>query len=139
MKVKLDENLPYRLVEALSRLGHEADTVSRERLVGRPDADVWKAAQETGRFLVTQDLDFSDLRRFEPGTHSGLLLVRIRAPGRNLLFERVRTVFQTEDVEAWRGCFVVATEHKLRIRRPGGFGVKEGRAAYPAGSRLGRR
>ncbi|MGH7149790.1 MAG: DUF5615 family PIN-like protein [Planctomycetota bacterium] len=136
MKVKLEENLPFRLVEALSRLGHDVDTVYRERLVGRPDPDVWTAAQETGRLLVTQDLDFPDLRRFEPGTHSGLLLVRLRAPGRNLLFERVRAVFQTEEVEGWRGCFVVVTDRKLRIRRPGGFRVQEGRVAYPAGTRV---
>ena len=118
MKFKLDENLPDRLVAVLTGLGHDADTVRAEELTGRADADVWSAAQAVQRFLITQDLDFSDVRRYTPGTHAGLLLVRLSRPGRNALFERVLTVFQTERVEEWTGCLVVATEQKIRIRRP---------------------
>jgi hypothetical protein len=36
----------------------------------------------------------------------------------NALVERVSTVFQTERVEEWTGCLVVATEQKIRSRRP---------------------
>jgi Domain of unknown function (DUF5615) len=50
---------------------------------------VWQAAQEGRRFLITQDLDFSDVRRYAPGTHHGLLLVRLPQPGRTALFERI--------------------------------------------------
>ena len=63
MTIKLDENLPERLVAALAALGHDVDTVRAEHLAGRDDPDVWAAAQATGRFLITQDLDFSDVRR----------------------------------------------------------------------------
>jgi len=118
VKIKLDENLPDRLVAVLTRLGHNVDTVRTEQLTGRADPDVWNAAQAAQRFLITQDLDFSDIRRYTPGTHAGLLLVRLTRPGRNALFERVSTVFQTEKIEDWTGCLVVATEQKIRIRRP---------------------
>ena len=118
MKIKLDENLPERLVTILTGLGHNVDTVRTEQLTGRADPDVWSAAQAAQRFLITQDLDFSDVRRYTPGTHAGLLLVRLTRPGRNALFERVSTVFQTEKIEDWTGCLVVATEQKIRIRRP---------------------
>jgi predicted nuclease of predicted toxin-antitoxin system len=118
VKIKLDENLPDRLVAVLTGLGHNVDTVRTEQLTGRADPDVWSAAQAAQRFLITQDLDFSDVRRYTPGTHAGLLLVRLTRPGRNVLFERVSTVFQTEKIEDWTGCLVVATEQKIRIRRP---------------------
>lgn len=118
MRIKLDENLPRRLAQELTRLGHDADTVPEEGLGGRTDQDVWLAAQRSGRFLITQDLDFSDLRRFTPGTHLGLLLVRLRNAGRLSIVLRVRTLFETEAVETWKGCFVVATERKIRVRRP---------------------
>lgn len=130
MKIKLDENLPTRLVAVLAEHGHDADTVEQERLKGRPDSEVWQAVQKAGRFLVTQDLDFSDVRRFQPGMHHGLLLVRLHEPGRNALMQRVRAIFQAEDVESWRGCFVVVTELKLRIRRPGPGRVQETAAKY---------
>ena len=118
MKIKLDENLPDRLVAVLTGLGHNVDTVRTEQLTGRADPDVWSAAQAAQRFLITQGLDFSDVRHYTPGTHAGLLLVRLTRPGRNALFERVSTVFQTEKIEDWTGCLVVATEQKIRIRRP---------------------
>ena len=118
MKIKLDENLPDRLVSILTGLAHDVDTVRGEQLTGRADSDVWSAAQAAQRFLITQDLDFSDIRRYTPGTHAGLLVVRLSRPSRNALFERLSRVFQTEKGEEWTGCLVVATEQKIRIRRP---------------------
>ncbi len=49
MKAKLDENLPATLAPALSALGHDIDTVPTEGLVGRPDNEVWQAAQRVLR------------------------------------------------------------------------------------------
>ena len=117
MRIKLDENLPVRLVDDLRGMGHDVDTTHDEKLDGLPDATVWDAAQQAGRFLVTQDLDFSDARRYVPGTHCGLLLVRLGDPGRDALLDRIRGVFQTEAVESWMGCIVSATEIKIRVRR----------------------
>lgn len=118
MKVKLDENLPVGLVAQLAALGHDVDTVQSEGLAGMPDLPVWEATQRDGRFLVTQDLDFSDARQFVPGSHQGLLLVRLLRPGGLALTRRVVELFTSEPVESWVGCVVVATEIKLRIRRP---------------------
>jgi len=119
VRIKLDENLPARLAGYLEGLGHETDTVPDEGLTGADDARVWDATQQEHRFFITQDLDFSDLRRYAPGSHHGLLLVRLRDPGREALYLRVRSLFDEEQVEDWVGCFVVVTEHKIRIRRPG--------------------
>lgn len=116
MKIKLDENLPSGLAGALADLGHDVDTVLEEGLAAENDDKVWQAAQLAGRLLVTQDLDFSDIRRFQPGTHFGIVLVRLRDPSRTALVERVRGLFASEPVEEWLGCFVVAPEHKLRVR-----------------------
>ncbi len=118
MRIKLDENLPLRLASALRSRGHDVDTVGEERLVGSMDSAIWAAVQEAERFLITQDLDFSDIRKFAPGTHHGILLVRLAAPGREALLARVDRLFETEDVESWRGCFVVVGERKIRVRRP---------------------
>ena len=58
MKIKLDENLPHQLVQLLTDLGHDVDTVPAEHLAGRDDDVVWAAAQTAGRFPVTQDSRF---------------------------------------------------------------------------------
>lgn len=89
MKIKLDENLPSALVYRLQALGHEVDTVPGEHLTGCNDEEVWLAAQRDERFLITQDLDFSDIRRYKPGTHMGLCSFALRTlaalPWRNAL------------------------------------------------------
>ena len=118
MKIKLDENMPGQMVSVLANLGHNVETVIQEGMAGYPDGNIWRRAQQEGRFLITQDLDFSDINIFAPGTHHGILLVRMHSPGRLALTLRVRTLFESEDVSDWDGCFVVASDRKLRIRRP---------------------
>jgi len=118
MKLKLDENLPASLVVVLRGLGHDVDTVPEEGLAGCHDDGVWAGCQHAGRFLVTQDLDFSDIRRFTPGDHCGLLVVRLGTPGARALCRLIETLFREEDVASWQSCVVVATARKLRIRRP---------------------
>jgi hypothetical protein len=58
------------------------------------------------------------VRKFRPGTHCGILLVRLREPGRLALTVAVRQVFAMQDVSGWQGCFIVLTQRKLRILRP---------------------
>lgn len=118
MKIKLDENLPSSLAAALRNVGRDVDAVGDEGLSGAVDDDVWAAAQRDGRFLVTQDLDFSDIRKFTPGTHAGLLLVRVPDVEQWRVGEYVIAWLQGSDVESWRGCFVVGTPAKLRVVRP---------------------
>jgi predicted nuclease of predicted toxin-antitoxin system len=118
MKIKLDENLPLRLAILLTELGHEAHTVHDERLTGRPDSEIWDASQKESRFLITQDIDFSDIPKFTPGSHHGILLMRLHSPNRQNLVDRIVELFQRERVVGWEGCFVVATERKIRVLRP---------------------
>jgi predicted nuclease of predicted toxin-antitoxin system len=115
MRIKLDENLPSQPATPLSDLGHDVDTVPQEGLRGRKDPVIWQAAQDAGRLLITQDLDFSDIRRFRPGTHHGILLLRLRMPGRVALTSRLLSIFRTEKVNSWHGCFVVVTDRKVRV------------------------
>ena len=118
MKIKLDENLHLRLAIALRELGHDVHTLQDESLLGHDDMEIWERSQKESRFLITQDLDFSDLRQFAPGSHHGILLVRLRSPNRRDLIERIGELFRKENVGEWAGCFVVATERKIRVLKP---------------------
>jgi len=117
MKLKLDENLPLQLAATLKDLGHDVHTLYDEGLAGHSDTEIWARAQRESRFLITQDMDFSDSRVFTPGSHKGILLVRLRSPNRSNLVKRVSELFQNENVGGWIGCFVVATERKIRVLR----------------------
>lgn len=117
MRIKLDENVPARAMARLSAVGHDVDTVNSEGLAGRSDLDVWQAAQGAERFLVTQDLDFSDIRRFAPGTLHGILWVRVPDEAQSRLADLLVGWFCGPECESWSRCFVVATLNKVRILR----------------------
>ena len=75
-----------------------------------------RRAQE--RLLVTQDLDFSDIRIFKPGTHHGLLLVRLPDSEQWRVGDYVCAWLSAPESPSWSGCIVVATKNKVRARRP---------------------
>ena len=56
------------------------------------------------------------LASFAPGTHAGVLLLRLREPGAQALLAAVAAV--AEELSSWRTCFVVLTENKVRVKRP---------------------
>jgi len=118
MKLKLDENLPLRLATVLRNLDYDFHTLHDEKLAGHADSQIWERAQNESRFLITQAMDFSDSRKFVPGSHYGILLVRLRSPDRTSLVRRIGELFQNENVDNWSGCFVVATERKIRVSQP---------------------
>jgi predicted nuclease of predicted toxin-antitoxin system len=118
VKLKLDENLPDSLRPRLQVIGFDVETVLSENLGGRNDAEVWSAAQAEDRLLVTQDLDFSDARRFAPGTHSGILLVRLPDSEQWRVGDFVVAWLSTAEAQTWCRCFVVATPARIRVLRP---------------------
>jgi predicted nuclease of predicted toxin-antitoxin system len=118
MRIKLDENIADSAAVRLAALGHDVHTVVEEGLTGRTDSEVWMAAQTEERFLITQDLDFSDERRFAAGSHEGVLLVRLPDAEQWRISEYLGAWFSTPDASTWKRCFVVATPNKVRVRRP---------------------
>jgi hypothetical protein len=48
---------------------------SRGGLGGGKDQELRSRCQAEGRWLITQDLEFSDARQLQPGTGAGLVLV----------------------------------------------------------------
>lgn len=77
MKIKLDENLHVAMSSVFVAHGHEVDTVADEGLAGADDASVLAAACGDGRIVVTLDRGFGDIRLYPPGTHRGILVLRL--------------------------------------------------------------
>ena len=117
MKIKIDENLPVDLANALKKLGHDADTVRDEALSGKEDPEIWQAAQKEKRFLVTLDLYFADIRNHPPGGHCGVLLLRLPEADRDAVIKRTIELFSQADLSAWNGANVVATSESIRVRK----------------------
>lgn len=118
MLLKLDENLGRSHAEFLRSAGHEADRVHDEGISGASDVTLWKRVCAEGRLLITLDLDFADIRRYPPGSHPGILLLRPRSRSRPAVLRVPRRVFGERQLESLSGCLAVADETQSRIRRP---------------------
>ena len=118
ISVKLDENLGLAAVAMLRQAGYAAERVHNEGLSGAPDTVVWQRVCQEGRFFITLDLDFSDMRRFPPGTHPGILLLRAKDHSRVAVLRVLERVIREHPLQTLVGCLAVADEYRTRIRRP---------------------
>ncbi len=118
MKIKLDENIPVTAKDALADVSSDIHSVYDEGLSGVDDGTLWDACQQEQRFLITQDLDFSDTRKFSPGTHYGILLLRLKNPSVAEIKTLIMELAKNHQIEQWHGNVVVATQKKVRIFRP---------------------
>ena len=60
---------------------------------GATDEDLWPQVQQAARFLITKDLGFSDERRYPPGSHQGILVLRLVDDRSSAAAERLTAVF----------------------------------------------
>ena len=118
MKLKLDENLSRFLKPGLAALSHDVQTVADEGLLSRSDVIVAAAAKSEGRMLFTLDLDFADLRKYPPGSHSGIVLFRPASLGPLAVNAFIERFARENDLLGLAGCLVVVQPGRIRVQRP---------------------
>jgi len=118
VKIKVDENVPKRVMPVLGSHGHNAVTVAEEGLTGSDDEAVSRAAGREGRMLLTLDRGFADIRRYPPGQHPGMLVVRLNDQRPSLVETTLRALLTEYDLDDMAGCIIIAQPGLVRIRRP---------------------
>lgn len=118
MRLKLDENITVAARDPLVALGHDVDTVPDEDLTGASDPDVLAAAVTDERALVTCDLGFGDPRTYPPGSHRGVILLRLRDQQPDNVVSVLQGLAKNHDLNKLAGSVVVVTEGLVRIRWP---------------------
>jgi predicted nuclease of predicted toxin-antitoxin system len=116
MKFKLDENLPRELADDLALLGHEADTVYSEGLVGAEDDAVVQAARASGRVLMTLDKGIASLLQYPMDEHYGVVLFRPDESGRRSVLSFVRSRLENLMELELVGRLTVVGSTRIRIR-----------------------
>lgn len=61
MKRLFDQNLSYRLVDALSKIFPDSQHVGQVGLAGASDSDIWEYAKSHNFAIVSKDSDFHQL------------------------------------------------------------------------------
>ena len=116
MRVKLDENLPLQLRRLFTDSGHDAATVLDQGIGGATDADVMSVCLAEERVLVTQDIDFADIRTYPPGTYPGLVVFRLTSQTRDALLAVGASLVEMLSISSPRGQLWIVEDSRVRIR-----------------------
>ena len=116
MRVKLDENLPIQLKRIFTESGHDAATVVDEGIGGATDAEVASACLVEDRVLVTQDLDFANIRTYPPSLYPGIIVIRLGSQSRDSILEAGKTLVDALAQSSPQGQTWIVEDARLRIR-----------------------
>jgi predicted nuclease of predicted toxin-antitoxin system len=115
VRVKLDENLPDSVLSLLGGVGHDVDTARAEGRRGAKDPAVLAGATADGRLLLTLDRGLGDIRGYPPGTHAGIVVVRLDHHSPRAIRDAVERISVTVDLADLQGCVAV---WRRRASRP---------------------
>ncbi len=118
MRFKLDENLPASAAAELVEAGHDVDTVLEEDLGGSPDPDVVVASTAAERILISLDRGLGDIRAYPPGTHAGIIVLRLADQSAATVTKAVGDLAAVADLDKLAGAVTVMQRGLLRIRHP---------------------
>lgn len=116
MDIKLDENMPNELAVELRRNACDVHTCHDEAIAGATDATLLERVRAEGRFLLTFDLDFTDIRKYPPGTYPGIIVLRLHSQDIDTVKQVVVRFLTCTAPEALAGNLTIVEETRVRIR-----------------------
>jgi predicted nuclease of predicted toxin-antitoxin system len=117
VRFKLDENVDVRAEAGLAAAGHDVATVVGQDLGGAVDPVVAEAVRAEGRILVTLDRGFADLRAYPPGSHPGIVVLRLHRQGLTSVSAALELLAGYEGLAEIGGCTVIVSDASIRVRR----------------------
>lgn len=115
----IDESLPRAVARALREAGFDAVDARDVGLRGEPDKVVFLRAQQEGRLLVAADLDFANRLRFPPGTHPGIIVLRVPDdwwPSQRA--DRIVSAVRDVGPERLAGAIAIIEPQRIRLLTP---------------------
>ena len=91
LRVKVDEDLSEEVAAVFAAAGYVSDTVRTQAWGGLLDDELWVRVQAEGRWLITADKQFGDVRKYRPGRHTGVVLIRADNESRRRYLELAST------------------------------------------------
>lgn len=114
----VEESLLRAVTRELQTAGHDVTDVRDVGLRGAPDENVFALACSEERILISGDVDFANTLRFPPGSHAGIVVLRL--PNEWSPAARAnRALLALADVipELAQGALVIADPKRVRLLR----------------------
>ena len=116
MRFKTDENIHPDVAAYLRQQGHDAITVWDEALRGTADANLAQVCRDEGRALLTLDLDFADIRVYQPELFAGIIVLRLASQSRSHVLRSVARLLPMLTENRIAGHLWIVEEKNVRVR-----------------------
>ena len=117
LKFLIDENLSWRVAEALQKLGIDALHIKDVGLQGKEDEIIMDYAIKENRVLLTQDSDFADIRNYPLGTHKGIIRFKVKFAPADVIVECFKKLIAHIDSKMLSSGAIVITDcKKYRVK-----------------------
>ena len=116
MRLKVDENLPLQLKRLFQESGYDTSTVLDEGMGGATDSEVALVCLDEERVLITQDMDFADIRTYPPGEHPGIVVFRLNRQTRDDILEVGARLIERLTGSFSKGQLWIVEESRVPIR-----------------------
>jgi len=117
MKFKVDENLPQQVCNVLEEAGHQAVAVHHQHLEGAPDNKIIEICKSEERCLITMDRHFEDLLRYPPGTHYGIIVLRLENLSMSYVLHRIQSILSHVSEFSLSGQLWIVEPGRIRIKK----------------------
>ena len=116
---KLDEDLAPLVAKPLTERGHEVRTVHGQGWSGIEDHELLVRATDEGAILITADKGFGDIRKYPPGSHRGIILLRADTDSLAEYLELLDALLKRHELSTMARALTVVSPRGIRIRRGG--------------------
>ncbi len=115
MKIKLDENFGISVKNLFAQNGFNVFAVRDENLQGVFDEKLFNVCKAEQRILVTLDLDFSDIKRFNHKESSGIVIIRPpKGIKYNIILEMIEQLINYMKTEEIKNDLLIVEYGRLR-------------------------
>jgi predicted nuclease of predicted toxin-antitoxin system len=116
LKFNTDENIHPDVAARLRAHGFDAMTAHEQSLRGWTDDAIGKLCRAESRTLLTHDLDFADIRNFNPDHHPGIIILRLDKQDRVNVLNALDRILPRLSVEILQGHIWIVEDDRIRIR-----------------------
>jgi predicted nuclease of predicted toxin-antitoxin system len=116
-KFLLDENVPPAIGVFLQSMNFDVVHSKEFGMLGASDDLIMDLARQEERTLITFDKHFADLLLYPPGTHWGVIRIRIHPPLLVDVIEALDHFLKQFDLSKIRGTLIVLENDGFRLRR----------------------
>jgi len=119
IKLLLDENVPPSVALELGRSNHDVIHVRDAGMLGRTDLEVKEFVLIESHCIVTLDSDFADIRNYPPGSHAGIIVLKLKyASSENVAKVLLGLLPKLLDIAIETGVLVITNGESYRLRLP---------------------